>query len=157
RCPAVQPVARDQLKLDVEVAPVGRETGGGLVPGRPERRALDLLCRLGLVDPDELELAADPFSIDAREEIANHLRRRSRPAARLEPNQAPTPPRVRGPEERRGPRGGPLVRNCQAQPSNAPALGKALLKRIPVGGETHPPERTLQTRGEGREEARRLA
>ncbi len=79
---ALQPVARLELELDVEVAPVGRQARGGRVPRVDELRQGDVLSSLGLVGADDLEDALDPIRVDALEEPADDVRRVPCPSPR---------------------------------------------------------------------------
>ena len=101
---ALEPVARDELDLGVEVAPVGRQRGERGVPGR--RRASPAAARRaparGLAGADELERAADPLLVEPRQQPLDErggcARRRAAPrrTARTFPRRA----RVQRPEKR---------------------------------------------------------
>src|SRR3954454_713319 len=135
---AFEIVAREELELGVDIAPVLRESGELCIPGRDERARLQR-GRFGfLADRPQLQAADDPLSVEAGQQPADAPRRGAGASAGGEErDHLPAPARVDGAEQRRGAVAVGVVLDVKPKPRVVPALRKHALDRLPLLDETH--------------------
>jgi acetoin:2,6-dichlorophenolindophenol oxidoreductase subunit alpha len=136
----VEVVARGELDLGIDVAPVGRQLGERLVPGfgEPRRGATRALGSLRCGVGDELELAPDPLAVEPVEETADDvLALRAGASGAREADLGSASPGEQGGEERaRADRLG-FVRDLEPEPGLAEVAWQPGPDLGPLSGEAH--------------------
>ena len=137
-------VARAQIDLCVQVAPVGRQRGDGRVPGVGESRTLAVdLCR-SLLDSDELELAPDALRVEPAQQLPDPVGTHSGAAAGTrEIDHLAVAARIGRPEQRGCARRVLLIGDDQTQTGRLPTVGKAACKAAKLLDQGHCAERTI--------------
>jgi acetoin:2,6-dichlorophenolindophenol oxidoreductase subunit alpha len=137
-------VARADLDLGVEIAPVGRHRGQGFVPGRGQPRPRCRLLRLCLVDVDELDGHVDPFLVHSGEQSPDSFRvcEGGAPDAEEMDHLAPAAWIQRG-EKAGGAGAVALVRDDESKTSRLPVVRKMLLDLAELLDQRHDPQRTI--------------
>jgi acetoin:2,6-dichlorophenolindophenol oxidoreductase subunit alpha len=143
-------VARSELDLGVDVAPVRRQLGERLIPGFGEGRRSVACARplrsLGRGVGGELELAPDPFAVEPVEETADDvLALRAGTAGADEADLGSAPPGEQGCKERARAGGLTFIRNLEPEPRLAEVGRQSGPDLGPLSGEAHQSQHKLSS------------
>src|SRR5215210_6276957 len=143
--PRIEEVARAELDLGIDVAPVVRHRGDGRQPRLLERRPRDRRVarrRHGRRVRDDLQATANPLAVDARQQAAQTLETPTLPRDR-QLHAIPELPRPERRQQRCDALGTTRVVDDERKPDIRPVGRQLRLELAELVGDTHRPEHRL--------------